>query len=145
MHEKEIGKTLNTQQLNVFSDQEESSSCSDEEHRKKRDIFECSAYWQLENNRKKSENALLKNQIKKQNKLNQIGTNLVAGNYNSQKSTKMKVALNRLKPELKQQYPTTLENSVHLFNNPLQPVFENFVNEYMETTQNEINENIVLS
>ena len=33
---------------------------------------------------------------------------------------------------------------MYLFKQPLQPIFENYINEYMESTQSEVNENVNL-
>ena len=40
-----LNQTIDVNNLNILSDREDSSSDSDEEAKKKKDVFESSAYW----------------------------------------------------------------------------------------------------
>jgi len=68
--------------------------------------------------------------------------NTVASNYQNLKQTKDTVNLSKIKPALHNNYPANLNSSLYIFKNPLQPILEDYITEYVETTQHDLNESI---
>lgn len=91
-----------------------------------------------------------------------VGQNTLANNYQTIKADRQPALLNKIKPVIGGKYPNAYQQNCFLYKNDtaivtkqmatekdskdigikLNPVFENYISEYMETTQHDINENI---
>ena len=60
-------------------------------------------------------------------------------NYLTFKAKKVPLKFEKLKPEFGGKYPKQFETGQYLFKNP---IFENYVTQYMESTQKDTNEHI---
>lgn len=118
---------------------------SDEEDLFNKDVFESMVYWQIEQSRKKGTQSLIDALAQKELRKQAVGQNTLANNYNTLKNDRKPAMLHKLKPTLGAKYPAGYLQNCFLFKDPVHPIWENYISEYLENTQSDLNEHITFN
>jgi hypothetical protein len=118
---------------------------SDEEDLFNKDVFESMVYWQIEQSRKKGTQSLIDALAQKELRKQAVGQNTLANNYNTLKNDRKPAMLHKLKPTLGAKYPAGYLQNCFLFKDPVHPIWESYISEYLENTQSDLNEHITFN